>query len=171
VSSCRSETRIVGRSDDEAVPQDASKTLNLLEMENGQGGGAMWNHPCRRMRPRDDRAPTLGCRPDGAAPGSISRGRSPLEHRACWAPSRCRTKTLFPRVVTLRRSEPIASARAITTLRPARPVLDFPVSSMASGDVGAEVRRNRALNCCPWLRSLTHSPVAVIHSPAAIVAE
>ena len=41
---------------------------------------------------------------------------------------------------------------------------------MPSIDVGAEVRRNRALNCCPWVRSLTHSPVAVIHSPAEIVA-
>ena len=28
----------------------------------------------------------------------------------------------------------------------------------------------RALNCCPWVRSLTHSPDAVIHSPAEIVA-
>jgi hypothetical protein len=26
------------------------------------------------------------------------------------------------------------------------------------------------LNCCPWVRSLTHSPFAVIHSPAEIVA-
>jgi hypothetical protein len=42
--------------------------------------------------------------------------------------------------------------------------------SMPSVDVGAEVRRNRALNCCPWVRSLTHSPVAVIHSPAEIIA-
>src|SRR6516164_1968416 len=43
--------------------------------------------------------------------------------------------------------------------------------SMPSIDVGADVRRNRALNCWPWVRSLTHSPVAVIHSPADIVAE
>src|SRR5882672_571054 len=28
----------------------------------------------------------------------------------------------------------------------------------------------RALNCWPWVRSFTHSPDAVIHSPAAIVA-
>src|SRR5712691_3084227 len=42
--------------------------------------------------------------------------------------------------------------------------------SMPSIDVGAEVLRNLALNCWPWVRSLTHSPVAVIHSPAAIVA-
>src|SRR5262249_31136997 len=42
--------------------------------------------------------------------------------------------------------------------------------SMPSNDVGAEVFRNRALNCWPWVRSLTHSPDAVIHSPAEIVA-
>jgi hypothetical protein len=42
--------------------------------------------------------------------------------------------------------------------------------SMPSIEVGAEVRRKRALNCWPWVRSLTHSPVAVIHSPAEIVA-
>jgi hypothetical protein len=41
---------------------------------------------------------------------------------------------------------------------------------MPSAEVGADVRRNRALNCCPWVRSLTHSPFAVIHSPAEIVA-
>src|SRR5205823_8168363 len=37
-------------------------------------------------------------------------------------------------------------------------------------DVGAEVFRNFALNCWPWVRSLTHSPEAVIHSPAEIAA-
>src|SRR5262245_59301293 len=42
--------------------------------------------------------------------------------------------------------------------------------SMPSAEVGGEVRRNRALNCWPCVRSLTHSPDAVIHSPAAIVA-
>jgi hypothetical protein len=42
--------------------------------------------------------------------------------------------------------------------------------SMPSTEVGADVRRNLALNCCPWVRSLTHSPFAVIHSPAEIVA-
>src|SRR5271155_236597 len=42
--------------------------------------------------------------------------------------------------------------------------------SMPSTEVGADVRRNRALNCWPWVRSFTHSPDAVIHSPAAIVA-
>jgi hypothetical protein len=42
--------------------------------------------------------------------------------------------------------------------------------SMPSTDVGSEVLRNRALNCCPWVRSLTQSPDAVIHSPADIVA-
>src|SRR5580704_9431402 len=41
---------------------------------------------------------------------------------------------------------------------------------MSSVEVGAEVRRNRDLNCWPWVRSLTHSPVAVIHSPAEIIA-
>src|SRR5579864_8904721 len=41
---------------------------------------------------------------------------------------------------------------------------------MPSVDVGAEVRRNRDLNCWPWVRSLTHSPIAVIYSPAEIVA-
>jgi hypothetical protein len=34
--------------------------------------------------------------------------------------------------------------------------------SMLSIDVGAEVFRNRALNCWPWVRSLIHSPDAVI---------
>src|SRR5271154_2106279 len=42
--------------------------------------------------------------------------------------------------------------------------------SMPSTEVGADVRRNRALNCWPWVRSFTHSPDAVIHSPAEIVA-
>src|SRR2546430_14095360 len=42
--------------------------------------------------------------------------------------------------------------------------------SMPSAEVGGEVFRNRALNCWPWVRSLTHSPDAVIHSPAEIVA-
>src|SRR5271157_2259265 len=42
--------------------------------------------------------------------------------------------------------------------------------SMPSTEVGAEVRRKRALNCWPWVRSLIHAPVAVIHSPAAMVA-
>ena len=41
---------------------------------------------------------------------------------------------------------------------------------MPSIDVGAEVLRNRALNCWPWVRSFTQSPDAVIHSPAEIVA-
>src|SRR5437867_964803 len=42
--------------------------------------------------------------------------------------------------------------------------------SMPSIDVGADVRRKRALNCWPWVGSLTHSPDAVIHSPAAMTA-
>src|SRR5882762_8273872 len=42
--------------------------------------------------------------------------------------------------------------------------------SMPSIEVGAEVRMKRALNCWPWVWSLTHSPDAVIHSPAVIVA-
>ena len=41
---------------------------------------------------------------------------------------------------------------------------------MPSSEVGAEVFRNCALNCWPWVRSLTHSPDAVIHSPAEITA-
>ena len=41
---------------------------------------------------------------------------------------------------------------------------------MPSVVVGAELRRKRVLNCCPWVRSLTHSPAAVIHSPAEMVA-
>jgi hypothetical protein len=41
---------------------------------------------------------------------------------------------------------------------------------MPSAEVGGAERRNCALNCWPWVRSLTHSPVAVIHSPAAMVA-
>ena len=36
--------------------------------------------------------------------------------------------------------------------------------------VGAEVRMNRALNCWPCVRSLTHSPEAVTHSPGEITA-
>ena len=39
---------------------------------------------------------------------------------------------------------------------------------MPSSDDGAEVLRNRALNSEPWMRSLTHSPEAVSHSPAEI---
>src|ERR1700682_5942310 len=42
--------------------------------------------------------------------------------------------------------------------------------SMPSIEVGADVRMKRALNCWPWVWSLTHSPDAVIHSPAEIVA-
>src|SRR3954469_20378183 len=42
--------------------------------------------------------------------------------------------------------------------------------SMPSVEVGAELRRKRALNCWPCVRSLTHSPEAVTHSPAEIVA-
>jgi hypothetical protein len=40
---------------------------------------------------------------------------------------------------------------------------------MPSVVVGAEVRRKRVLNCCPWVRSLIHSPPAVTHSPAEIL--
>src|SRR6266446_4999260 len=42
--------------------------------------------------------------------------------------------------------------------------------SMPSSEVGSEVLRNLALNCWPWVRSLTHSPDAVTHSPAEITA-
>jgi hypothetical protein len=35
---------------------------------------------------------------------------------------------------------------------------------MPSAEVGADVRRKRALNCRPWVRSFTQSPAAVIHS-------
>src|ERR1019366_3222429 len=42
--------------------------------------------------------------------------------------------------------------------------------SIPSMDVGAEVRMKRALNCWPWVWSLIHSPDAVTHSPAEIVA-
>src|SRR5216684_8447612 len=42
--------------------------------------------------------------------------------------------------------------------------------SMPSIEVGADVRMKRALNCWPWVWSLTHSPDAIIHSPAEIVA-
>ena len=41
---------------------------------------------------------------------------------------------------------------------------------MPSIDEGAEVFRNRARNCPPWVRSLVHSPEAVTQSPAEIVA-
>jgi hypothetical protein len=40
--------------------------------------------------------------------------------------------------------------------------------SIPSAEVGAEVWRNRALNCWPWVRSLTQLPVAVTHSPGEI---
>src|SRR4051794_15688963 len=42
--------------------------------------------------------------------------------------------------------------------------------SMPSVVVGAEVRMNRDLNWRPWVRSLTHSPDAVTHSPAEMLA-
>src|SRR5271170_7547114 len=42
--------------------------------------------------------------------------------------------------------------------------------SIPSIELGAEVLRNRALNCWPWARSLIHSPDSVIHSPAEIIA-
>ena len=41
---------------------------------------------------------------------------------------------------------------------------------MPSTEDGAAVRMKRALNCWPWVRSLTHSPEAVIHSPGATMA-
>ena len=41
---------------------------------------------------------------------------------------------------------------------------------MPSTDDGVEVRTKRALNGYPWVRSLTHSPEAVIHSPAPTMA-
>ena len=34
----------------------------------------------------------------------------------------------------------------------------------------AEVFRNRGRNCWPWVRSMVHSPEAVTHSPAEIIA-
>jgi hypothetical protein len=37
---------------------------------------------------------------------------------------------------------------------------------MPSAEVGVDVRRKRALDCWPCVRSLTHSPEAVIHSSA-----
>ena len=42
--------------------------------------------------------------------------------------------------------------------------------SMPSTEDGSEVRMKRALNCWPWVRSLTHSPEAVIHSPGPTMA-
>jgi hypothetical protein len=42
--------------------------------------------------------------------------------------------------------------------------------SIPSAEVGGDVRRNLALTCWLCVRSLIHSPDAVIHSPAAIVA-
>ena len=41
---------------------------------------------------------------------------------------------------------------------------------MPSTEEGAAVRMKRARNCWPWVRSLTHSPEAVIHSPGETVA-
>jgi hypothetical protein len=41
---------------------------------------------------------------------------------------------------------------------------------MPSMELGADALRNRALNCWPWVRSLTHSPEPVIHSPAEMAA-
>src|SRR5271163_253057 len=42
--------------------------------------------------------------------------------------------------------------------------------SIPSIELGAEVLRKRALNCWPCVRSLVHSPDAVIHSPAEMMA-
>jgi hypothetical protein len=42
--------------------------------------------------------------------------------------------------------------------------------SIPSIELGAELFRNRALNCWPWARSVIHSPDAVIHSPAEMMA-
>src|SRR5664279_3392297 len=42
--------------------------------------------------------------------------------------------------------------------------------STPSTELGADVLRNRALNCWPCVRSLVHSPDAVIHSPAEMMA-
>src|SRR6516165_8032352 len=42
--------------------------------------------------------------------------------------------------------------------------------SIPSTEVGAEVLRNLVLNCWPCVWSLSHSPVAVIHSPADMTA-
>jgi hypothetical protein len=41
---------------------------------------------------------------------------------------------------------------------------------MPSMEVSADVRVKRALDWWPWVRSFTHSPDAVIHSPAEMVA-
>ena len=41
---------------------------------------------------------------------------------------------------------------------------------MPSTDEGAEAFKKRTRNCSPCVRSLVHSPEAVIHSPAEIVA-
>ena len=41
---------------------------------------------------------------------------------------------------------------------------------MPSTEEGSAVRTKRARNCWPWVRSLTHSPEAVIHSPGATMA-
>ena len=41
---------------------------------------------------------------------------------------------------------------------------------MPSIEVGADVRMKRALNCWPWVWSLTQSPDAVTHSPAEMIA-
>src|ERR1700678_4435865 len=42
--------------------------------------------------------------------------------------------------------------------------------SIPSIELGAEVLRKRAMNCWPCVRSLVHSPEAVIHSPAEMMA-
>src|SRR5580700_2224299 len=42
--------------------------------------------------------------------------------------------------------------------------------SIPSTVVGGMALRNRARNCTPWVRSLLHSPLAWMNSPAEIVA-
>ena len=42
--------------------------------------------------------------------------------------------------------------------------------SMPSSVVGGLAFRKAALNCSPWVRSLTHVPLICTHSPAAMVA-
>ena len=69
------------------------------------------------------------------------------------------------------RRELLSQARSLANgVEPPATGPDARYRSMPSAELGAEARRKRALNCCPCVRSLTQSPVAVIHSPGEIVA-
>src|SRR6266567_669665 len=76
------------------------------------------------------------------------------------------------RIIKLRRDRGFANTPTPVTKTGPMPRImpEARYFSMPSTEVGAEVLRNLALNCWPWVRSFTQSPAAVIHSPAEIAA-